>query len=89
MTALAGLEIVKVMAPASLGPWAALQPLPPASERLNAALVRWDSEGDGPGRKKESLVSIPECGFNINLTLETEHIGVREALKIQAEKSYV
>lgn len=60
MTALAGLDIVKLMAAESLGPWAALQPLPPASDRLNTALVRWDSEGDGPARKKESLVSIPE-----------------------------
>lgn len=78
MTALAGLEIVKVMAPASLGPWAALQPLPPASDRLNTARVRWDSDGDGPARKKQALVSIPECAFHINLPLE---IGVQGALK--------
>lgn len=87
MTALAGLDIVKFMAAESLGPWAALQPWPPTSETLNAALVRWDSEGDGPARKKDSLFSIPECGFNINLTLEIEHTGVWEALIIEAERS--
>lgn len=70
MTALAGLEIVKFVEPASLGPWTALQPLAPASERLNTAFVRWDSEGDGPAGKKGWLVSIPECGLNVNLTLE-------------------
>lgn len=50
MTASAGLDIVKLMHPGSLGSRVALQPLALSSERLNTALVCCDSDGDGPAR---------------------------------------
>lgn len=51
MTASAGLRMVKFRQRGSLGSWVALQPLAPSSERVNTALVCWDSAGDGPARE--------------------------------------
>lgn len=51
MTASAGLRMVKFRQRGSLGSWVALQPLAPSSERVNMALVCWDSSGDGPARE--------------------------------------
>lgn len=78
MMALAGLDIIKVICPDSLGPWAALQPLAPTSERLNTALVRWDSEGAGPARKMRQLVYILKGYFSINLTLRLQRFHAKE-----------
>lgn len=50
MTASAGLRMVKFRQRGSLGSWVALQPQSSSSERVNMALVCWDSAGDGPAR---------------------------------------
>lgn len=79
-TASAGLRMVRFRQRGSLDSWAALQPLAPSSERLNMALVCWDSSGDGPARGNGGLW---EVGVNCVVEIACSAAGMSSGAEIQ------